>query len=74
MTPATDAGPARLMMRLGQRGVQHINRADRRTGALFEIRFRAQLLENDGDLLACHRSIEPNRVRARMVRTAEEEP
>jgi hypothetical protein len=41
MTPATDRGPARLMKGLGQCDVQHINRTDRRTGTLFEGRFRS---------------------------------
>lgn len=74
MTPATDRGPARLMKGLGQRYVQHINRTYRRTGTLFEGRFRSAVIETDGYLLACQRYIELNPVRARMVRTPEDYP
>jgi putative transposase len=74
MTPATDRGPARLMKGLGQRYVQYINRTYRRTGTLFEGRFRSALVEADGYLLACQRYIELNPVRARMVPTPEDYP
>jgi putative transposase len=74
MTPATDRGPARLMKGLGQRYVQHINRTYRRTGTLFEGRFRSAVIETDGYLLACQRYIELNPVRARIVRTPEDYP
>ena len=74
MTPATDRGPDRLMKGLGQRYVQYINRTCRRTGTLFEGRFRSALVEADGYLLACQRYIELNPVRARMVPTPEDYP
>jgi putative transposase len=74
MTPATDRGPAQLMKRLGQRYVQHINRTYRRTGTLFEGRFRSAVIETDGYLFACQRYIELNPVRASMVRTPEDYP
>jgi putative transposase len=74
MPRATDAGPARLMKGLGQRDVQHIKRTDRRTGTFFERRFRASVIETDGDLLAGQRDIEPNPVRVRLVRTPEDDP
>ncbi len=74
MTPATDRGPARLMKGLGQRYVQHINRTYRRTGTLFEGRFRSAVIETDSYLLACQRYIELNPVRARMVETPGDYP
>ena len=55
------------MKRLGQRYVQHVNRTYRRTGGLFEGRFRSSLIEADAYLLACQRYIELNPVRASMV-------
>jgi putative transposase len=67
MTPATDQGPARLMKGLGQRYVQYVNRTYRRTGTLFEGRFRSTVVEADHYLLACQRYIEMNPVRANMV-------
>ena len=67
MTAASEHGVAAVMKRLGQRYVQHINRTYRRTGGLFEGRFRSALLEADGYLLACQRYIELNPIRAGMV-------
>ncbi|WP_020506108.1 hypothetical protein, partial [Lamprocystis purpurea] len=55
------------MKGLGQRYVQHVNRAYRRSGTLFEGRFRSSVIEADSYLLACQRYIELNPVRAHMV-------
>ena len=74
MTPATDRGPAQLIKGLGQRYVQRINRTYRRTGTLFEGRFRSAVIESDGYLLACQRYIELNPVRARLAQTPEDYP
>jgi len=62
------------MKGLGQRAAQHINRTYRRTGTLFEGRFRSAVIETDSYLLACQRDIELNPVRAGMVRTPEDDP
>jgi putative transposase len=67
MTATRDNGVAAVMKRLGQRYVQHVNRTYRRTGGLFEGRFRSSLIEADAYLLACQRYIELNPVRASMV-------
>jgi putative transposase len=64
ITPTTEGGAARLMKGLGFRYVQHVNRVYRRTGTLFEGRFRSSLIEGDRYLLACQRYIELNPVRA----------
>ena len=69
MTAETAAGIPQVMKRLGQRYVQHINRCYRRTGGLFEGRFRSSLIEADGYLVACQRYIELNPVRAGMAET-----
>lgn len=53
MTPESERGPSLLMMGLGQRDVQHVNRADRRSGTRFGGRFRSSVIEADSDLLAC---------------------
>jgi len=74
MTADGDGGIPRLMKRLGQRYVQSINRAYRRTGTLFEGRFRSSLIEADAYLLACYRYLELNPVRARMVNRPEDYP
>lgn len=67
LTPC-EAESAGLMMKgLGQRYVQYINRTYRRSGTLWEGRFRSCLVQDDGYLLSCYRYIEMNPVRAGMV-------
>lgn len=55
------------MKALGQRYVQYINRTYRRSGTLWEGRFRSCLTPEDSYLLSCMRYIELNPVRAGMV-------
>jgi putative transposase len=57
----------RLMKALGQRYVQYVNRAYRRSGTLWEGCYRSCLTQEEGYLLACQRYIELNPVRAAMV-------
>lgn len=67
LTPAEAESPARLMQSLGRRYVQYVNRFYRRTGSLWEGRFKSSLVQAESYLLACQRYIELNPVRARMV-------
>ena len=67
VTPQTEAGAGALMKAVGQRYVQYVNRAYRRSGTLWEGRFRSCVLQDDAYLLACSRYIELNPVRAGMV-------
>lgn len=60
-------GPSLLMKFLGQRYVQYVNRTYRRTGSLWEGRFRSSLVQTERYVLACYRYIELNPVRASMV-------
>ena len=55
------------MKALGQRYVQYFNRVYRRSGTLWEGRFRSCLTQAETYLLACMRYIELNPVRAGMV-------
>lgn len=57
----------RLMKALGQRYVQYVNRTYRRSGTLWEGRYRSCLTQQDTYLLTCMRYIELNPVRAAMV-------
>ena len=59
--------PGLLMKALGQRYVQYVNRTYRRSGTLWEGRFRSCLVQDEIYLLACQRYIELNPVRAGMV-------
>ncbi len=68
LTPARTDSAGQLMKHLGQRYVQYVNRAYRRSGTLWEGRFRSCLTQSEDYLLACYRYIELNPVRAGMVR------
>ena len=67
VTPQREDSLAQLMKALGQRYVQYVNRTYRRSGTLWEGRFRSCLLQEDAYVLACYRYIELNPVRAAMV-------
>ncbi len=67
LSSATSDGPGALMKALGQRYVQYVNRTYRRSGTLWEGRFRSCLTQEESYLLACQRYIELNPVRAGMV-------
>lgn len=67
LTPAPNGSPARLMQSLGRRYVQYINRFYRRTGSLWEGRYKSSLVQAETYLLSCYRYIELNPVRAEMV-------
>ena len=68
LTPASTDSVALLMKNLGQRYVQYVNRVYRRSGTLWEGRFRSCLTQTEDYVLACYRYIELNPVRAAMVR------
>ena len=67
LTPEREDSAALLMKHLGQRYVQYINRSYRRSGTLWEGRFRSCLTQSEDYVLACYRYIELNPVRAAMV-------
>lgn len=67
LTPAANGSPAGLMQSLGRRYVQYINRFYRRTGSLWEGRYKSSLVQAETYLLACFRYIELNPVRAGMA-------
>lgn len=68
VTPARGEALSRLMRQLNQRYVQAINRAYRRSGTMWEGRFRSCLVDSEAYVLACYRYIELNPVRAGMTR------
>jgi putative transposase len=67
MTPAEDDSAARLMKPLAQRHAQRCNRRWKRTGPLWEGRFKSSLVDSHEYALNCHRYIEENPLRAGMV-------
>ena len=68
VTPKEKDGVSCLMKFLGQRYVQYVNRTYRRSGTLWEGRFRSCLIDAENYLLLCQRYIELNPVRAGMVK------
>jgi putative transposase len=67
LTPTTPGAPVRLMQSLGRRYVHYVNRHYRRTGSLWEGRYKSSVVQAESYLLACMRYIELNPVRAAMV-------
>ena len=67
ISPMSGASVPRLVMNVGRRYVQYINRTYRRTGTLWDSRYKSSLVEADRYLLSCMRYIELNPVRAAMV-------
>jgi len=67
LTPPEPESVPRLMISLGRRYVQYINRRYHRTGTLWDSRYKSSLIQADEYLLCCQRYIEINPVRATMV-------
>lgn len=67
LTPPTPEAVSGLMISLGRRYVQYINTTYRRTGTLWDSRYKSSLIQADTYLLTCQRYIELNPVRAAMV-------
>ena len=67
VTPDYPDGPSRLMQSIGRRYVQYINRTYKRTGTLWEGRFKSSVVQETHYFLMCSRYIELNPVRAGMV-------
>lgn len=67
LTPPEPEAVSRLAISLGRRYVQYINKTYRRTGTLWDSRYKSSLVQTDAYLLLCQRYIELNPVRAAMV-------
>ncbi len=74
MTPDRAAGIGKVMQSLGRRYVQYFNRRYRRTGTLWEGRYKAALLDTESYLMACYRYIELNPVRAGLAARPDDYP
>ena len=57
-----------LMQDMGRRYVQYVNRTYRRSGGLWEGRYKSSYVQSERYLLACMRYVELNPVRAKMVK------
>ena len=67
ITPMADYGISQMMQSLGRRYVHYVNKTYKRTGTLWEGRYKSSLIDSDRYLLTCMRYIELNPVRASMV-------
>jgi len=66
-TPPEIGAVGRLMQKLGRRYVGQFNARHRRTGTLWEGRYKACLVESESYVLRCLRYIDLNPIRARMT-------
>jgi putative transposase len=67
MTPQQSGTIAKVMQSVGRRYVQYVNYLYKRSGTLWEGRYKASLVDSDRYLLTCYSYIELNPVRAGMV-------
>ncbi|WP_297575621.1 transposase [uncultured Deefgea sp.] len=74
LTPLAETSTAKLIQQLGRYYVQYFNYAYRRSGTLWEGRYKASLIDSEAYALICHRYIELNSVRAGMVAHAVDYP
>jgi putative transposase len=74
ITPQTEQSIGKAIQSVGRYYVQYFNYMYRRTGTLWEGRYRATLIDSDQYLLLCSRYIELNPVRANMVAHPSEYP
>lgn len=66
-TPGSPHGVTHVMQDLGRISVRYVNRTCRRTGTLWEGRYKGCLVDSEAYLLTCMRYIELKPVRANMV-------
>jgi putative transposase len=64
LTPATATACGLLMKGIAQLYAQYVNRNYRRSGYLWESRFKSCLVQSENYVLSCYRYIELNPVRA----------
>jgi putative transposase len=67
LTPPATGATAALMQKLGRQYVGQFNARHRRTGTLWEGRYKSCLIDSDAHLLRCMRYIDLNPMRARMI-------
>ena len=71
-TPESSDGLSKMMQSLGRQYVRYFNYTYRRTGTLWEGRFKSCVVDAENYLLICQRYIELNPVRANMVSKPED--
>jgi putative transposase len=74
IAPSTEGGLGNMIQSLGRRYVQYVNWKYKRTGTLWEGRFKSSIISNDEYLIACGLYIELNPVRAKITKKAGDYP
>lgn len=74
VTPSTVGAVAAMVQDVGRRYVRLFNQIHRRSGTLWEGRYKSSLIDSETYLLTCHRYIELNPVRAGLVNHPVEYP
>ena len=69
MTPSSGIGASRMMQTLGRLYVRYFNSRHRRSGTLWDGRFKSSVIDTSAYFLMCSRYIDLNPVRAGMVAT-----
>ena len=72
ISPVAEDSIPRIVQHLGRQYVQYINKYYRRSGTLWEGRYKSSLIDEEHYLLTCSRYIELNPVAAGMVKTPDE--
>ena len=73
-TPQTADGLPQMMQAVGRRYVRYFNDTQKRSGTLWEGRYKSTLIQSERYLLACMAYIDLNPVRAGMVLQAQDYP
>jgi putative transposase len=73
-SPEVETSISKTLQSVGRRYVQYFNYTYKRTGTLWEGRYKATVIDSDQYLLTCMRYIELNPVRAEMVKQPNEYP
>jgi putative transposase len=73
-TPQTADGLPKMMQAVGRSYVRYFNNTHKRTGTLWEGRYKSTLIQNDRYLLACMAYIDLNPVRAGLVAQPQDYP
>lgn len=74
VTPEVPSTIPQVLIAIGRRYVQYINKTYQRSGTLWDSRYKSSLVQSDRYLLGCQRYIELNPVRAGIVQDPAEYP
>jgi putative transposase len=70
VTPDAGDGVAMMMQEVGRRYVRLFNDTHKRTGTLWEGRYKAAMIDSERYFLICQRYVEQNPLRAELVKNA----